>query len=252
MTLRRFEGRVAAVTGGASGIGAATARRLSAEGAHVWLLDRDGAAATALAEQLDAADAIEVDVADAGAVGAAVDRIIERHDRLDVMIANAGVTLEASIWDTTPDQLARVIDVNLSGAFHCAARALASMVAHSGGSVVFTSSDAGLVGWPSQAAYCATKGALVALTRAAAIDAAPHNVRVNCVCPAFTATPLVDAWLAQAADPEATRAEIAAEAPLGRIASPDEVAAAIVFLASDEARFITGVALPVDGGVTAQ
>lgn len=252
MTLRRFEGRVAAVTGGASGIGAATARRLSAEGAHVWLLDRDGAAATALAEQLDAADAIEVDVADAGAVGAAVDRIIERHDRLDVMIANAGVTLEASIWDTTPDQLARVIDVNLSGAFHCAARALASMVAHSGGSVVFTSSDAGLVGWPSQAAYCATKGALVALTRAAAIDAAPHNVRVNCVCPAFTATPLVDAWLAQAADPEATRAEIAAEAPLGRIASPNEVAAAIVFLASDEARFITGVALPVDGGVTAQ
>jgi len=126
------------------------------------------------------------------------------------------------------------------------------MVAHGSGSVVFTSSDAGLVGWPSQAAYCATKGALVALARAAAIDAAPHNVRVNCVCPAFTATPLVDAWLAQASDPDAARAEIAAEAPLGRIASPDEVAAAIVFLASDEARFITGVALPVDGGVTAQ
>ncbi len=252
VTLRRFEGQVAAVTGGASGIGAATARRLSAEGARVWLLDRDGAAATALAEQIDAADAIELDVADAGAVGAAVDRIIERHYRLDVMIANAGVTLEASIWDTTPDQLARVVDVNLGGAFHCAARALASMVSHGSGSVVFTSSDAGLVGWPSQAAYCATKGALVALTRAAAIDAAPHNVRVNCVCPAFTATPLVDAWLAQAADPEATRAEIAAEAPLGRIASPDEVAAAIVFLSSDEARFITGVALPVDGGVTAQ
>lgn len=252
VTLRRFEGQVAAVTGGASGIGAATARRLSAEGAHVWLLDRDGAAAAALADELDAADAIEVDVADARAVGAAVDRIVQSHDRLDVMIANAGVTLEASIWDTTPDQLARVVDVNLSGAFHCAARALASMVASGTGSVVFTSSDAGLVGWPSQAAYCATKGALVALTRAAAIDAAPHNVRVNCVCPAFTATPLVDAWLAQAVDPDAARAEIAAEAPLGRIASPDEVAAAIVFLASDEARFITGVALPVDGGVTAQ
>lgn len=240
------------MTGGASGIGSATARRLSAEGAHVWLLDRDGAAAAVLAEELGGADAIEVDVADAGAVGDAVDRIVQSHDRLDVMIANAGVTLEASIWDTTPEQLARVVDVNLTGAFHCAGRALASMVAHATGSVVFTSSDAGLVGWPSQAAYCATKGALVALTRAAAIDAAPHSVRVNCVCPAFTATPLVDAWLAQTPDPEATRAEIAAETPLGRIASPDEVAAAIVFLASDEARFITGVALPVDGGVTAQ
>jgi NAD(P)-dependent dehydrogenase (short-subunit alcohol dehydrogenase family) len=218
----------------------------------VWLLDRAAAAAAALADELGDADAIEVDVADADAVGRAIDHILEVNGAVDVMIANAGVTLEASIWDTTPDQLARVVDVNLTGAFHCAARAMASMVARGRGAVVFTSSDAGLVGWSSQAAYCATKGALVALTRAAAIDAAPHNVRVNCVCPAFTATPLVDAWLAQAPDAEAARAEIASESPLGRIASPDEVAAAIAFLASDEARFITGVALPVDGGVTAQ
>jgi NAD(P)-dependent dehydrogenase (short-subunit alcohol dehydrogenase family) len=252
VAVRRFEGRVAAVTGGASGIGQATVRRLRAEGAHVWVLDRDGAAAVALAQELGDVAAVELDVADADAVTGAVDRILETHDRLDVMIANAGVTLEASIWETTPAQLARVVDVNLTGAFHCAARAMASMVARGRGAVVFTSSDAGLVGWPSQAAYCATKGALVALTRAAAIDAAPHNVRVNCVCPAFTATPLVDAWLAQTPDPEAARAEIASETPLGRIASPDEVAAAIAFLASDEARFITGVALPVDGGVTAQ
>lgn len=252
VALRRFEGQVAAVTGGASGIGAATARRLSAEGARVWLLDRAADAAASLADELGDAAAIEVDVADAGAVGRALDHILETDGVVDVMIANAGVTLEASIWDTTPDQLARVVEVNLTGAFHCAARAMAAMVSRGRGAVVFTSSDAGLVGWPSQAAYCATKGALVALTRAAAIDAAPHNVRVNCVCPAFTATPLTEAWLAQTPDAEAARAEIASEAPLGRIASPDEVAAAIAFLASDEARFITGVALPVDGGVTAQ
>lgn len=249
---QRLEGRVAAVTGGGSGIGAATARRLCAEGAHVWLLDRDGDAAADVADELGDADVAELDVADAEAVTAAVDQILKSHGGLDVMIANAGVTLEASVWDTTPAQLKHVIDVNLTGAFHCAARAMASMVARGRGAVVFTSSDAGLVGWPSQAAYCATKGALVALTRAAAIDAAPHSVRVNCVCPAFTATPLTDAWLAQMPDPEAAGAEIAAQAPLGRIARPEEVAAAIAFLASDEARFITGVALPVDGGVTAQ
>lgn len=250
--LRRFEGQVAAVTGAASGIGAATARRLSAEGAHVCLLDRDHDAGTALARELGRADAVAVDVSDPDQVYRAIQQILDTHDRLDVLVANAGVTLEATVWETQPDQLAHVIDVNLAGSFHCAARALAAMVAQRRGAVVFTSSDAGLVGWPAQAAYCATKGALVALTRAAAIDAAPHGVRVNCVCPAFTATPLVDAWLANASDPEVARTEIAQEIPMRRIADPAEIAAAITFLASDEARFITGVALPVDGGVTAQ
>lgn len=250
--LRRFSGQIAAVTGAGSGIGAATARRLCREGAFVWLLDRDGEAARSVTHGLEHARAIEVDVSDPAAVADTVEEIVDTSGQLDVMIVNAGVTLEASIWQTEPEQLARVIDVNLVGAFYCAGLAVARMIEQRSGAVVFTASDAGLVGWPSQAAYCATKGAIVALTRAAALDAAPHDVRVNCVCPAFTATPLVEAWISDAADPALARAEVEQAQPIGRIAHPDEVAAAIAFLASDEANFITGIALPVDGGVTAQ
>jgi NAD(P)-dependent dehydrogenase (short-subunit alcohol dehydrogenase family) len=250
--LRRFDGRVALVTGGGSGIGAATAARLAAEGARVWIADRDRDAGAAVAAGLQGAEALMLDVTDPAAVEAAVERIIAVDDRLDVLVANAGITLEAAIWDTSPAQLAQVLDVNLTGAFRCAAAALRAMVARGAGAVVFTASDAGLVGWPRQAAYCASKGALVALTRAAALDAAPHGVRVNCVCPGFTGTPLVEQWIASAEDPEAARAEVAATQPLGRIAEPAEIAAAIAYLASDESAFVTGIALAVDGGVTAE
>ncbi|UGS35277.1 SDR family NAD(P)-dependent oxidoreductase [Capillimicrobium parvum] len=250
--LSRFAGRVALVTGAASGIGAATAARLAAEGALVWLADVDVDGSAAQASKLPDAVACAVDVTDAEAVEALVGRVVATSGRLDVLVANAGVTLDAPIWDTSPADLARVLDVNVAGAFACAAAALRHMVARGSGSVVFTASDAGLVGWPGQAAYCASKGAIVALTRAAALDAAPHGVRVNCVCPGFTDTPLVARWIAGSDDPEAARREVAATQPLGRVADPAEIAAAIAYLASDESTFVTGIALPVDGGVTAQ
>jgi NAD(P)-dependent dehydrogenase (short-subunit alcohol dehydrogenase family) len=142
--------------------------------------------------------------------------------------------------------------VNLDGVFHACRAVLPHMTSRRTGSIVNVASDAGLVGWPGQAAYCAAKGGVVQLTRAAALDAAPFNVRVNCVCPGFTQTPLVDSWLEHQADPDAARGQIVGEQPLGRIAQPAEIAAAIAYLASDEAAFVTGAAFAIDGGVTAR
>lgn len=249
---RRFEGQVALVTGGASGIGAATVDRLAAEGATVWIADVDLDAAQRLAAERPGAHALRMDVTSPEEVAAGVAEIVAATDRLDVVVANAGITLDAPVWETSEDDLGRVLDVNLLGAFRCAREALRAMVERRTGALVFTASDAGLVGWPGQAAYCASKGAVVALTRAAAMDAAPFGVRVNCVCPGFTATPLAERWIESADDPEAARADVALTQPLGRMAEAAEIAAAIAFLASDESRFVTGVALPVDGGVTAR
>ncbi len=249
---RRFQGQVALVTGGASGIGAATVDRLAAEGAAVWIADVDLDGAQARAARLPRAQARRIDVTDSAGVAAVVAEIVSATDRLDVVVANAGITLDDPVWRTSDEDLGRVVDVNLLGAFRCAREALRVMVERRTGAVVFTASDAGLVGWPGQAAYCASKGGVVALTRAAAMDAAPFGVRVNCVCPGFTATPLAQRWIEAAEDPEAAWAEVARTQPLGRMAEPAEVAAAIAFLASDESRFVTGVALPVDGGVTAR
>ncbi|MHB1570417.1 MAG: SDR family NAD(P)-dependent oxidoreductase [Solirubrobacteraceae bacterium] len=250
--LRRFERHVALVTGAASGIGAATARRLAAEGCDVQLADIDLAACEAVASELPQAAAHALDVRDPEAVEALVSAVLAKAEQLDVLVANAGVTLDAAIWDTAPADLDRVLDVNLRGAFFCAAAALRHMIARRRGSVVFTASDAALVGWRGQAAYCASKGALVALTRAAALDAAPYGVRVNCVCPAFTETPLVERWIADAEDRDAARRALAAAQPLGRIADPAEIAGVIAFIASDESRFVTGTAVAVDGGVSAR
>jgi meso-butanediol dehydrogenase/(S,S)-butanediol dehydrogenase/diacetyl reductase len=248
---RRFDDAVAVVTGGGSGIGRAVCERLAEEGARVWVADIDLAAAERVAASLGAVP-LQLDVSDAAAVAAAVDGIVEHAGRIDVVVNNAGITHDGSVWETTPADWARVLAVNLSGVFYGCRAALRHMIAARRGAVVNTASDAGLVGWPGQAAYCASKGGVVQLTRAAAMDAAPYGVRVNCVCPAFTDTPLTEAWIGLQPDAVEARANIAMEQPLGRIGTPEEIAAAIAYLASDEAAFVTGVALAVDGGVTAR
>jgi NAD(P)-dependent dehydrogenase (short-subunit alcohol dehydrogenase family) len=250
--VRRFESSVALVTGGGSGIGQATCQRLAAEGARVWVADLDQAAAERVASELPCATAREVDVSDADRVDQLIQEVIETNGRLDVLINNAGIALGAAAWETTPQQWARVLAVNLTGVFNGCRSALRHMIGQRQGAIVSTASDAGLVGWPGQSAYCASKAGIVGLTRAVAMDAAPYGVRVNCVCPAFTDTPLVEAWVRAQPDPAAAREEVAAGQPVGRMGTPQEIAAAIAFLASDESSFITGVALPVDGGVTAR
>jgi NAD(P)-dependent dehydrogenase (short-subunit alcohol dehydrogenase family) len=247
----RFQDRVALVTGGASGIGRATCERLAAEGASVWIADVDGDRATAVAETVPGAHGLRVDVADEASVRVAVESVLAADGRIDVLVNNAGVTLGAPLWETDPADWQRVLDVNLTGVFLGCRAVLPHMIAAGRGAIVNTASDAGLVGWPGQSAYCASKGGVVLLTKSAAMDAAPYGVRVNCVCPGFTATPLVDAWIDQQDDPEQARAEIEQGRPLGRMGRPEEVAAAIAYLASDEAAFVTGIALPIDGGGTA-
>ena len=250
--MNRFAGQVVLVTGGASGIGRAACERFAVEGATVWVLDVDEAAAKAAATELPSARWAGLDVSDAGAFERVVEHVLDLDGRIDVLVNNAGVTLSGTVWETAPSDWSRVIDVNLGGTFNGSRAVFPAMISAGSGAIVNTSSDAGLVGWPGQAAYCASKGGVVALTRAAAMDGAQHGIRVNAVCPAFTNTPLVAAWIDQHENPEVARAEVAAQQPLGRMAEPREIAAAIAFLASDEAAFITGVALPVDGGVTAQ
>jgi NAD(P)-dependent dehydrogenase (short-subunit alcohol dehydrogenase family) len=250
--VRRFESSVALVTGGGSGIGRATCERLAAEGARVWVADLDQAAAKRVASALPCASARRVDVSDADQVEQFIQEVIDTDGHLDVLVNNAGITLGAPVWDTAPEQWSRVVSVNLTGVFNGCRSALRHMIGRRQGAIVSTASDAALVGWPGQSAYCASKAGIVGLTRAAAMDAAPYGVRVNCVCPAFTDTPLVEAWVQAQPDPSAARAEVASGQPVGRMGEPAEIAAAIAFLASDEASFITGVALPVDGGVTAR
>jgi NAD(P)-dependent dehydrogenase (short-subunit alcohol dehydrogenase family) len=238
----RLDGKVALITGAAAGIGRATAEAMSALGAIVIVADRDGAAATAVAGSLPGARALALDVADAPAIATAFARL----DRLDVLVNNAGrgarvpaTEMPAETWDA-------VLQVNLSGAFHCARAAAPLMRAQGGGAVVNVASIMGLVGgalYPN-AAYHASKGGLVNLTRALALEWADHGIRVNAVAPTFARTALTEKLLAEE-DMEAAIRELT---PMGRLVEPMEVATAIAFLASPAAAMITGVTLPVDGG----
>ena len=246
----RLDGRLAVVTGGARGIGLATARAFVEAGAQVVLLDRDGAEATAAARSLDgtvAAGAMALDVADADAVERAFDTVAQRHGRIDILVNNAGVSIRKPSLELSLADWQQVLAVNLTGAFLCARAAVARMPA-TGGAIVNTASIMGLSGGGPYAnpAYHATKGALVNLTRAHAVEWAPRGVRVNAVAPTWTETGFIRALDGP------VRERLCALMPLGRMAEPEEVASAILFLASPAAAMVTGHILAVDGGYLAQ
>jgi NAD(P)-dependent dehydrogenase (short-subunit alcohol dehydrogenase family) len=245
-----LRGRAVFVTGAGAGIGRATAMAFAALGAAVAVTDVNAAAAQAVAEEIaqdgGAALAFAVDVADEAQVDAAVAQALQRFGRLDVLVNNAGIGARVATVDMPSERWQRVLDVGLNGAFHCARAVGRHMVARRAGAVVNVASIMGLTGgglYPNPA-YHAVKGALVNLTRALALEWAPHGIRVNAVAPAFVRTRLVEPLMA---DPAMAKALIEAT-PLGRLVEADEVAAAIVFLASDAAAMITGHTLPVDGG----
>ncbi len=253
MNESRFNSRVAIVTGGAKGIGAATVELLAKQGAHVVIADVDDAAGNALAERLSSAKFAHADVAHASDAEQLVRTVVNTFGGLDILINNAGIALAKSTIETSEVEWDRVISINLKGAWLVAKFAIPEIARRGGGAIVNVASNAGIVGFPNLAAYCAAKGGLVLLTKAMALDCAPLKIRVNAVCPGHTRTPMGDGFVAAQADPEAFVNEfINRQHPIGRMAEAEEIARTILFLASEDAAFVTGAALAVDGGYTAR
>jgi NAD(P)-dependent dehydrogenase (short-subunit alcohol dehydrogenase family) len=240
----RLSGKVALVTGAATGIGRATVARLAAEGAAV-------VAAVAEASQLEAVAGfapLVLDVRSEAAWEVAVGEVEARLGGLDILVNNAGIHRSGGALETDRALWDEVMAVNLWGTFLGCRAAIPALRRRGGGAIVNLASVNALSGAPRAAAYAASKGGVRALTMALAIDHARENIRVNCVCPGAVATPLLEGVIAGATEPEAMRGTVVARHPMGRIAEPEEVAAVVAFLASADASFMTGLAIPVDGG----
>lgn len=249
-TGRDFENLVAAVTGGSSGIGLSVARLLASRGARVELLDTaappDGIVDATTDRQLDY---IACDVTDDASVRAAMAEVVTRHQRLDVVIANAGIGAQGTVADNTDEEWRRVLDVNVIGVARTVRAALASLRKSPAAAVVVTCSVASWAGLPRRAVYSASKGALYALTLAMAADHVGDGIRVNGVAPGTADTPWVARLLDAADDPAAERAALEARQPMGRLVTAEEVAHAIAYLASPLSASTTGTVLAVDGGM---
>ncbi|AYY13946.1 glucose 1-dehydrogenase [Actinobacteria bacterium YIM 96077] len=238
-------GRTVVVTGAASGIGFEVARKMRDAGALVYAVDL-----AAPQEELDDVHHLTADVSSPADVQGFIEMAVRETGALDVVCNNAGVGSSTDVVTCPPDEWDHVFAVNVRGVFLGTKYAIPHML-HRGGTIVNTASAAALVGLPQRAAYCASKGAVVALTRQVAVEYAAHGIRCNCVCPGTVDSPWVERLMAETDDPSATRDALIARQPMGRLGSPAEIAEAIVFLASPASSFMTGSSMVVDGGVVA-
>jgi meso-butanediol dehydrogenase/(S,S)-butanediol dehydrogenase/diacetyl reductase len=242
-------GLVAIVTGSASGIGLATAKLFHREGAKIVIADVNGAGATTAAAAMGRdAIGVPVDVSRAAEVQAMVAAAVDAFGRIDILVNNAGFGITGNVETIAEEDWDRLISVNLKGVFLCSKYVIPVMAKQGGGSIVNTGSYTATAAIANRAAYVASKGGIGALTRAMALDHVGQRIRVNCVAPGTVSSPYFDRMFAQAADPEAMRRELDARAPMGRMGRPEEVAEAILWLASPRSGFATGSTVTIDGG----
>jgi NAD(P)-dependent dehydrogenase (short-subunit alcohol dehydrogenase family) len=242
-----LKGKVALITGGASGIGAATARRLTGTGTSVVIADLNEQAAQALAKELPGAKAVAMDVTSAASIAAAIKGL----SRLDILVNSAGIGLVGSIAQTEEGDFNRIMTVNATSVYLVTKAALPLLLAVRG-SIVNIGSVAGMIGIKQRFAYCASKGAVIAMTRQLAVEY-PKELRVNCIAPGTVQSPFVEGYLQKyhAHEIDKMRVELAARQPMGRLGTPEEIAAMVHYICSPEAEFMTGSVLTIDGGWTA-
>ena len=252
----RLAGKVAVISGGASGIGAAAARLFVQEGARVVVADRqeplDSALADLLATAPDRTVFVRTDVTKEDDVRAAVATAVTKWGRLDAAVASAGVPGQGSDIDLEESEWDRIMDVNAKGVFFLTKHSVPEMVKAGGGSIINISSAYGNIGAPGFAAYCASKGAVRTFTKSTAIEHAAQGIRANSIHPGVIETPMLQGIFDRSSDPEATRAAFSAQQPNGFNGIPEDIGWGCVYLASDEARFVNGAELPIDGGLLAR
>jgi NAD(P)-dependent dehydrogenase (short-subunit alcohol dehydrogenase family) len=252
----KLQDRVAVITGAGSGIGRAMALLFAREGAKIVAGDVNGAAAAETADLVRAqggqATSSAVDVTNPEQVQALFKVALNEFGKLDILCNNAGIGSTTNVVDCDPDEWDRVMTVNAKGVFLGCKYAVPIMLEQGGGCIINTASVAGMIGIPERAVYCASKGAVIALTKQVAVEYVEKGIRCNCVCPGTVDSPWVGRLLQGAADPTQARSALEARQPMGRLGKPEEVAAAALYLASDDAAFVTGNTMVLDGGWTAR
>jgi NAD(P)-dependent dehydrogenase (short-subunit alcohol dehydrogenase family) len=252
----RLRGKTAIITGGTTGIGRASAVLFAREGAQVVVTDwRDNRSGSVMQEIEHAGGEgffVQADVSRREDNERMIDACIERYGKLDILFCNAGRFLPKLITESSDEEIATIFNVNVMALVYASRHAIPHMERQGGGAILFDASIRGLGAQPGSPIYCSSKGAAVLLARALALDYATRNIRVNALCPGIVDTPMLHWGATQEPDPEAALQRYNAEQPIGRLATPEECAYAALWLVSDEASFITGVAMPVDGGLTAK
>ena len=241
-------GKNALVTGAASGIGEAIAKVLADAGAFVYVADLDETNGNRVAGEVKNGEFIKINVADGEDCARAAKTVLDAKERLDILVNNAGIGHVGTLLETTEEDLDRLFAVNVRGMFSLTKAFLPSMIARESGVIINTSSIGGVIAVKDRLAYCTTKFAVVGFTKCVALDHATQGIRANAICPGRVETPFVKKRIAEYPDPQKAYAEMAATQAIGRMASPEEIAAAVLYLASDEAAFVTGTAFEIDGG----